>query len=204
MLPLFGGTSLWVKSHQSNTVTYIVTWGVGMGLRVNRHLRLGGELFPPHSVHASAPWLFEKHWPFTAATDRRWWSAWQVVVRQVGLISLWVGWCCSTLQKILLWACKAPSQAVTFLGRGKENHQLSWRDPWRKRAHRRFLLGGGVALSVCLFKWSSVSLRATECTVLFWYIHVIKQWVRCHWSVWCLCHISSFMLQDATKDLSKV
>lgn len=107
------------------------------------HLRLCLELFPPRSVHASAPWPFEKHWPFTAAADRRWWSAWRVVVRQVGLISLWASLCCATLQEILLWACRTPIQALTFLGWGKEKHQLSWRDPWRMRTHYFLPLGGG-------------------------------------------------------------
>lgn len=65
------------------------------------------NLFPPCCVHAPAHGLLEKRWPFAAATDRRWWSAWQVVVRQVGLISSRAGRCRATLQKILPWACKS-------------------------------------------------------------------------------------------------
>lgn len=115
------------------------------------------ELFPPHSVQASVPWLFKKRWPFTAATDRHWWSAWRVVVRQVRLISLWAGWCCATLQKILLWACKATSHDLLRLG--------YWKTPVireipGKRVHMLVLAdggGGGLLLSVllaniCLFK----------------------------------------------------
>lgn len=99
-----------------------------------RHLCLCLQLLSHRSVHAWARRPFEKHWPFTAATDRCWWSAWRVVVRQLGLISLWAIWCCTTLQEVLPWACKASSQVVTFLGWGKEKHWLSCRDPRRTRA----------------------------------------------------------------------
>lgn len=128
----------------------------------NRHLSLSLDLFLPRSVHASAPWPFEKHWPFTAATDRGWWSAWRVVVRQVGLISLWASWWCATLQEIRLWACKAWSQALTFLSWGKEKHQLSWGDPLRMRMCCYILLGGHVYYKcLCLYTLST-SPRRTE------------------------------------------
>lgn len=90
---------------------------------------IAGNCFHRGAFTLRWPSLFEKRWPFSAATGRCWWSARRLVVRQVGLISSWARWCCATLREVLLWACEARSQAVTFLCQAKEKHYLSQSNP---------------------------------------------------------------------------